>query len=251
MPKQNNQNNNNNINEVELKRQIESLQQKVNKLFNRNKSLEERVDVLENTKRKLTDKVEILESKMAICEVVNSNLSIEVDRLDQYARRSNIIIKNINLPDDPKQETNEDIKNIVKKVLKDELKLPASILDVDKFHRNGMIKNNGIKKAQNVIVRFKTHTSRYACLSKKKELKSNKIAPNLTRKRGKMLFDASKIIKDKMLTQIDFVFANIHGDLHVRLAEPIEGSKVHPFNSLKHLDDFLLEHNVISESCFC
>ena len=255
MPKQNNQNqnnNNNNINEAELKRQIESLQQKVNKLLNKNKSLEERVDVLENSKRKLTDKVEILESKMAICEVVNSNLSIEVDRLDQYARRSNIIIKNINLPDDPKQETNEDIKKIVKKVIKDDLKLPDSILDdVDKFHRNGMIKNSGNKKSQNVIVRFKTHNSRYACLLKKKELKSNKIAPNLTRMRGKLLFDASKIIKDKMLTQIEFAFANIHGDLHVRLAEPIEGSKVHPFNSLKHLDDFLLEHNVISESCFC
>ena len=98
---------------------------------------------------------------MAICEVVNSNLSIEVDRLDQYTRRSNIIIKNIKLPDDPKQETNEDIKNIVKNVLKDDLKLPDSILDdVDKFHRNGMIKNNGSKKIQNVIVRFKTHTSR-------------------------------------------------------------------------------------------
>ena len=38
---------------AELKRQLESLQQKVNKHANNNKSLEEKVDVLENTKRKL------------------------------------------------------------------------------------------------------------------------------------------------------------------------------------------------------
>ena len=244
--------NNNTNNEAELKRQIESLQQKVNKLFAKNKSLEERVDVLENTKRKLSDKVEALESKMAVCEVINSNLSIEVDRLDQYTRRSNMIIKNMDLPDDPKQETNEDIKKLVKKVIKDDLKLPDSIFDdVDKFHRNGLVKNNGNKKTQNVIVRFKSHNSRYVCLMKKKEMKYKKIAPNLTRKRSKLLFDTSTIIKDKLLTQIEFAFANIHGDLHVRLAEPIKGSKVHPFNSMKQLDDFLLDNNVISESCFC
>lgn len=250
-PKQNN-NNNNNADVAELKKQIEALQQKVNKLFNKNKTLEERVDVLDNTKRKLTDKVEALESKVAICEVVNFNLSNEVDRLDQYTRRSNIIIKNIKLPDDPKQETNEDVKKIVKKAIKDDLKLPDTILeDVDKFHRNGIIKQNGGIKTQNVIVRFKSHSSRYACLLKKRDLKSNKIAPNLTRKRGQLLFNTTKIIKDKMLSQIEFVFANIHGDLQVRLAEPIEGTKVHPFDSLKQLDDFLLTHNVISESCFC
>ena len=111
-----------------------------------------------------------------------------------------------------------------------------------------MVENNGNKKTQNVIVRFKSHSSRYACLMKKKEMKCKKIAPNLTRKRSKLLFDTTNIIKDKLLTQIEFAFANINGDLHVRLAEPIEGSKVHPFSSLKQLDDFLLDHNVISES---
>ena len=115
-----------------------------------------------------------------------------------------------------------------------------------------MVKKSGNNKKQNIIVRFKSHSSRYACLLKKKSLKSNKIAPNLTRKRGKMLFDANKVIKDKELSSsIQFCFANIHGDLQVRLAEPIDGTKVHPFDSLKQLDEFLLEHHVITEAYFC
>ena len=238
---------------AELKRQLEALQQKVNKLANKNKSLEEKVDVLENTKRKLIDRVEVLETKMSVSENVTSRLTAELDRLDQYNRRSNLIIKNVNLPDDPKSETNEDIKVIVQRVIKDELQLPDTILDdVDKFHRNGHIKKTNNKQKQNIIVRFKSHSSRYACLLKKKSIKSNKIAPNLTRRRGKMLFDANKIIKDKQLSaSIEFCFANIHGDLQVRLAEPVNGTKVHAFDSLKGLDDFLLEHHIIPEGYFC
>ena len=114
---------------AELKRQLESLQQKVNKLANNNKSLEEKVDVLENTKRKLIDRVEILETKMSVSENVTSRLTAELDRLDQYNRRSNLVIKNINLPDDPKSETQDDIKVIVKKVIKEDLQLPDTILD--------------------------------------------------------------------------------------------------------------------------
>ena len=48
MPPKPNSNNNNN-NEAELRRQLEALQQKLNKLCTKNKTLEERVDVLENT----------------------------------------------------------------------------------------------------------------------------------------------------------------------------------------------------------
>ena len=127
--------------EAELKRQLEALQLKVNKLVNKNKSLGKKVDVLEKTKRKLIDRVKVLATKMSVAENATSRLTAELDRLDQYNRRSNLMIKDINLPDDPKYETKEDIKVIVQRVIKVDLQLPNGILDdVDIFHRNGHIK---------------------------------------------------------------------------------------------------------------
>ena len=72
-----------------------------------------------------------------------------------------------------------------------------------------------------------------------------------------MLFDANKIIKDEELSSsIEFCFANIYGDLQVRLTEPVNGTGsckwfMHAFDSLKRLDDFLLEHRIIPEAYFC
>ena len=79
----------------ELKQQIGQLQSKVNTLEN---------------------KVELLESEVIISKSVSNTLSKEIDRLDQYHRRSNIIIKNIFLPE---KESDEDIKNKVVKIIKD------------------------------------------------------------------------------------------------------------------------------------
>ena len=50
MPPKNINNNNNNNENADLKRQLEALQQKVNKICERNKQLEKRVGVLENVK---------------------------------------------------------------------------------------------------------------------------------------------------------------------------------------------------------
>lgn len=242
-------NNNNNTDTVELKRQLESLQQKFNKLFTRNKETESRLDLMENKNRKLEEKVEILEASLAINKEVTTRLSLEVDRLDQYTRRSNIILKNVELPIDRK-ESPEEVKKIVLKTLKDDLQMNNEVIsDIDKFHRTGYVKNNKGKKQQNIIVRFKSHCSRYACMEKKKR-SNTKLAPNLTHRRGKLLYDASQIIKDNEITAIEFVFANINGDLQVRLAEPLDGKSVYPFKNFDELDDLLLSNRLIQQSYF-
>ena len=240
------QNNNNDI--ADLKRQLESLQNKVNKLVSKNKEVETRLDLAENKNRKLVDKIEELESTLIVNKEVTSRLSLEVDRLDQYGRRSNIILKNVDLPD---EESREEVRSIVMKTLKDDLKVNEKIInDIDKFHRTGFVKKANGKKKQNIIVRFKSHTSRYACLEKKKHSKSIKIAPNLTQRRGKMLYDASKIIEEKDIASVNFVFANNHGDLHVRLSEPLDGKSVFAFKNLEELDNLLLSNRLISQSYF-
>ena len=138
--------------------------------------------------------MEEMESIILVNKEVTTKLSQELDRLDQYHRRSNIVLKNVKLPEN---EKDEDVKALVLKSLKDELNMDENVIaDIDKFHRTGYIKKNGDKKTQNIIVRFKSHSSRYECLKNKKRSKTIKLAPNLTKKRGKMLYDATKILDD-------------------------------------------------------
>ena len=211
--------------------------------------MERKLDLVVNKNRKLEEKLEELESIILVNKEVTTKLSQELDRLDQYHRQSNIVLKNVKLPEN---EKDEDVKALVLKSLKDELNMDENVIaDIDKFHRIGYIKKNGDKKTQNIIVRFKSYSSRYEWLKNKKRSKTIKLAPNLTKKRGKMLYDATKILDDNTISAIDFVFANIHGDLQVRLAEPLDNTYVFPFNSIEDLDDLInkevLQNRVFSQ----
>ena len=64
-------------------------------------------DALVEKTKLLENRVNVLEDKNAVLETVNSKLQKELDRLDQYGRRSNIIIRNIEVPE---AETQEDIE---------------------------------------------------------------------------------------------------------------------------------------------
>ena len=139
----------------------------------------------------LNKKVELLESRIAISENVSERLSQELDRLDQYHRRPNIILKHALLPE---SETDSTIKGTVVNILEKELSLPGIAEDIDKLHRVGKIKTVDGKKQQNIIVRFKTHFSRYAVYNERKKAKSVKIVPNLNQRRRSLLYEASKLV---------------------------------------------------------
>ena len=78
------------------------------------KALEARVAALEQRNKLLENKVEVLESQNAVSSKVTNELTKELDKLSQYTRRSNIIIKNVFLPE---TETNEDVTKIVNKII--------------------------------------------------------------------------------------------------------------------------------------
>ena len=99
---------------------------------------------------------------------------------------------------------------------------------------------------QDVIIRFKTHHARYTVYNERKKTKNVRIAANLTKRRAKLLYDASNAIKD--IQKVDFCFSNIHGDLKVRLVEPYNGRSVFAFNSMSELNDILLKMDLIDES---
>ena len=73
---------------------------------------------------------------------------------------------------------------------------------------------------------------------KKAKAKSTKIRPNLTQRRGQLLYRASKLVED--VDAVHFVFANDHGDLKLRLKEQTANKKQYfDFKSMEDLKETL------------
>ena len=212
----NSSNNMNNATVEDLKRQIEEL-------ISKNNSLEARVTQLEE--------------KQIISAHVNELLNKEVDRLNQYTRRSNLVIRDMFVPE------NETVENVEHKVVKmiEKLNLPDVSRDFDKAHRLGKVKEINGKKHQDVIVRFKSHSARYKLYSKRKEMNNVRISPNLTKARSKLLNEAVEITRNIQRSDWGFVFANLHGDLLIRLTEKHKGKQYFDFDSIESLSKTLEE----------
>ena len=73
----------------------------------------------------------------------------------------------------------------------------------------------------------------------RKKAKNIRIAPNLTKRKGKLLHDAVQSTEDA--TKVNFVYADTHVDLKIRLNDPHNGRYVFPFNTLEELNKFLVE----------
>lgn len=187
--------------ELSLKERLELVEEELANLKEENKLLQSRVLVLED--------------RAAIATNASDKLRSEVDRLDQYQRRSNVILKNVAVPNKQTQEGDE---KFVKNLFDNELNLPDAFQEVDKLHRLGPIRtSNDGKKTQDIVVRFRSHATRYKVYDERKKTKTTKIRPNLTKRRRDLLYRASNLVKD--LDAVHFVFANDHGDLKIRLKE--------------------------------
>ena len=98
------------------------------------------------------------------------------------------------------------------------------------------------KKQQNVIVRFKTHATRYAVYREKKKLRNIKISANHTKARGKLLHEALDLVSDN--NNVYFVLSDIHGDLRVKLKNDHNGKNFFKFNSLENLNEMLVDMEI-------
>ena len=90
-----------------------------------------------------------IEAKALVSSQVTSLLEIELDRLNQYGRRTSLIIKGIPVKE---RETNEEIEKKVLKIITDDLQLADEAGELDKTHRIGPKHDGG--KTQDVIVRM-------------------------------------------------------------------------------------------------
>lgn len=222
MTKPKNQNKNNNNMSEEFKKRIEELESK-------NKALEERFAKLEETQAILTH--------------VNSMLSKEVDRLNQYTRRSTIVIRNVFLPE---KETVEQVENGVKDIIM-KMDLPEVLPDFDKAHRLGKVKTVDGKKMQDVIARFKSHSSRYKVFNRRKSVENVRISPHLTKTRSQLLADAVNLTNAIEKVKWGFVFANSHGDLLLRTNEKHKGKHYFSFDSVDSLNKQLVEIGLLPQ----
>ena len=110
---------------------------------------------------------------------------------------------------------------------------------MDKTHRIGPVYSTQNGDRQDVIVRMKSHSARYAIYNKRKNSKNNniRIKPSLTEKRRKLLTEAYKKYENN--EKVHFVFCDEHGDLKVRLNSPVNRKYVYRFKTINDIDELI------------
>ena len=180
-----------------------------------NQTKKKNISLLEARTRQLQQKVELLESSLIVAKNTNSLLEKQVDDLQQYQRPACIIVDRIKLVDG---KTEDQIKEKVRNALVKNLEFDEERVDreIDKCHRLGKPKS----ERQSTIILFKTHSFRAVVYEKRKIIKNKKLKVklSLTKKRTKILTHAYKMVESNQ--HIKLAFADVNGNLKVRLNEP-------------------------------
>ena len=195
-------------------------------LEEKNKKLEEKVEVmgeeiygLKQTVSELIplkSKIEKLTDCNAVLSNVNDKLSHEVERLQQYSRRNCIVLEGI------PTHRNESVESLQGKVQTAITSMGISqqeyASEFDKTHRIGPVRN---QKEQRVIVRFKKHSLCEKIYSQRKKSRNIKVKPSLTKFRLNTLNSTKERFEQCEL--IDFIYADIQGNLKVRFKNAFDG----------------------------
>ncbi len=225
-----------------------TLQNELNQLRTQVNDLRKEKNELKAANQSLVGRVEELESYMIASKNVNEKLRAHIDNIDQYGRRSNLIIKHV--PVDDENETIKDLEGKMSNFLKNELNVPNASHEIDKVHRIGKPKEYRGAKQQNVIIRFRSHAARYTAYSNRKNAKKFKVAPNLTKHREEELFKAKSLVES--MKGVKFVFADIHGDMKVLFESKMASEngtlkESHIFTSAADLERLLLRLKLIDD----
>ena len=151
-----------------LKTRLKQLESTNKELIKKNETFERRIEELESFRKASSQVTDCLKED-------NDRLREQLDSVDQYGRRANIIIKHVPCSDTERDNPGE-LHEKVSQFLTNDLKLPHAPKDIDKLHRTGKPKIYNGTKQQNIIVRFKTHAARYSVYRKRDEAKNSKFA---------------------------------------------------------------------------
>ena len=191
--------------------------------------------------------ITITESKLAIAEHVSSTLHEQIDNQEQYSRRKGLIFEGIKVE---QKEKDSDLEKRILNVIQKELKLNIEPEDIDKAHRIGPVEGD----EQNIIIKFRkdsTASHIYQSRGKLKDSRANhkgvKIRTSLTKRRQNLLKYPREQEEDYEI--IHFVFADVNGNLKLRLKEKVRNRMVFSFNNKTELAEILgiIEHSEYSK----
>ena len=211
--------------------------------------------LMERRIRKLeSDQIE-MQSMLFLKDNTAKLLSQRVVQLEQYTRRPSVIVKGI--PTTP-NEKHEDLTPIVKDIL-EKCKSETSMVDVDKYHRNGPRDGEN----QELIIRFKSHSAKEEFYGKRKTIPESlriKVQPSLSAETKKLLNASSDCVdffrsyddeladENKMQNCPDFAYADVHGNLLLKMRNRTKDGLFFRFNNLEQLLQIIQKYNVVEKT---
>lgn len=188
-------------------------------------TLSKRVDNLEHN-------LVIANSQIAISSQTSTLLKNELDNAEQYSRRSCIVVNGVPATNDKNFDHVGNIKTILEKSAPE-----VTTSSIDKAHPVGPVING----KQSIIVKFSKHSTVKSLYMKRRQIKKDSLVslqPSLTRQRSKTL----KSLKEKISKEgtifnklVNFIFADIEGNLKACLKNPLRGRNIHTFTNEDHL----------------
>ena len=167
--------------------------------------LKSQVQALNNSVTSLKYDLRIVNTRLDVSSHVNSVLQKQVVDLQQYSRRSTILLENVPTK---RNESTEDVETEVKTILIKNYKVDATCLknEFDKAHRIGKIKEDN---NQTIIIRFKSHSFRPKLYVDRKNHQSQrnnnyKLRVDLTSSRRKLLAEVQDKVKDNKKSSVCF-----------------------------------------------
>ena len=189
------------ITRSKAKKYLNMAQTEINLLRDEMEALKNELNSVKNTVKDLELTVIKLKSDVAVSQQVTSLLKKEVDRQQQYTRRSCLLFKNIPTHDNETiEEVEEKVRQEISQCFSDGNLTNTVVHDLDKAHRVGP--KDGVK--QDIIVRFKSHSKRTLLYKNRNKNKNIKIRPSITKHRSTILYDAQQMIDP--VENFDFCF---------------------------------------------
>ena len=199
----------------------------------------------------IENKLNMLESILKVKDCVMEGMKNEINRLQQYTRRYSVTIAGI-----PKErgEKVEDLRKTVEDIVMEvnqQSNSTTTIADIDKLHRNGPQKGS----EQDVILRFKSHSAKEEFYKGRKSLGSHrrdiKIRPSLSPTQKDLLRDAIEYLENEDHTMLanppDFVFANVHGQIQVKMTNKSKDGLFFTINNIVHLSEVICKANMVDD----
>ena len=203
------------------------------------KALQDEITNLNKRVSSLETKLTMADSHIAIVTQTSNLLRQDVDRLEQYSRRSCIVMARVPAKEN---DTPPDHHNNVTSIL--QTNSPEAINLLDKTHPIGPV----VDGKQTMILRFNKHSTVKKLYNKRKQFTNGvTFRPSITKQRTNILRNCNDEISTAgsiFNKNLKFTFADIEGNLKVCLKQPLRGRDVHTFRDKDHIYELLQQQEI-------